>query len=503
MPFWWPALVPLLLAAVLAFPLLNYDAFNGDETAHLVAAGALRDGYYSPQDVWNNLPPRVAPGWPMLLSLWGKLVGWSEPAARSLAFLVGVLSIAMVGRAGRDFFGPQAGVVAAFLLAASLFHHAYMIHAVPYACVAFFTTLAIWGYWKVAMQAGAPGKGAQAILLPGMIGLAFTHFIAALLLPIVTLYHLLFARRGDGWRRACLLLLLASAVGAMQFTLLPEALSHTESESPGNWARSTGDVLGHLLYVMSNGVLNVEVSYAFVILVLALLFALAFKLDFRPWVATPTGLLIVTGAVLLVSVLTINEAEVILRKTRIRYFMPLWPLAALIAGAGLWHLYRRQRALSATLLVFWVLQGSFFALTTDFRYELGYFFRLDLHHLRRAVSEIVPSDDFLVVDREVARKDERPYRYYHFQLMGIPWGIYDRRKEPPFEAPEADPLQYPGMWLLYLTGERSDLTPVFARFGRVSCEIVFDGWGYTLERLAPSAQECPGVQPITHPGNGP
>lgn len=500
MPFWWPVLLPLLLAAALAFPLLNYDAFNGDETAHLVAAGALQDGYHSPQDVWNNLPPRVAPGWPLLLSLWGRLVGWSEPAARSLAFLVGVLTIAMVSRAGRDLFGPQAGVVAAFLLAASLFHHAYMIHTVPYVCVAFFTTLAIWGYWKVAMQPGAPGKGAQAILIAGMTGLAFTHFFAALLLPIVTLYHLLFARRGDRWWRACLLLLLATAVGAMQFPLLPEALSYTESESPGNWGRSTRDVLGHLLYVLSNGVLNVELSCAFVILVLSLLFALAFKLDFRPWVATPTGLLIVTGAILLVSVLTINEAEVILRKTRIRYLMPLWPLAALIAGAGLWQLYRRQRALSATLLVFWVLQGSFFALTTDFRYELGYFFRLDLHHLRRAVSEIVPADDFLVVDREVARQDERPYHYYHFQLMGIPWGIHDRRKEPPFEAPEVDLHKYPRMWLLYLTGDRSDMTGVLASPGNVSCEIVFDRWGYTLERLAPSAQECAGEQAAIHPG---
>ena len=499
-PFWWLALLPLLLTAALAIPLLNHDAFNGDETIFLVTAGALQDGIPSPQEVWHSLPPRVAAGWPVLLSLWGWLTGWSEPAVRSLACLVGLLTIAMVYRAGRDLFAPQVGVVAAFLLTASVFHHAYMVHAVPYIAVAFFTTLTLWGYWMVAMRPGVPGRGAQASLLLGSVGLVCTHFLAALLLPVVALYHLLFARRGDHWWRACLLLLLAAAIGAMQLPLLPEALAFTSSENIGNWARSTRNVLSHLLYVSSNGILNVEVSIAFVILILSTLLALSSKLDFRSRAASPAGLLVLVGFAFLASILAINELLVFFRETRIRYLMPLWPVAALIAGAGLWQMFRHQRMLSATLLVFWLLQGSYFALATDFRYETGYFFRLDLHHVRRAVSEIVPAGDFLVVDRGVARQDEYPYRYYHFQLMGLPWGIYDRKSSALVEAPEADLHNYPQIWLLYLTGDRSDMTDVPVNLGSVSCKNVFESWGYTLERLAPSATECAGDRAATRPG---
>ena len=483
-------MLPLLLAAGLAIPLLNHDAFNGDETIFVVTAGALQDGDPSPQDVWDNLPPRVAAGWPILLSLWGGLVGWSEPAVRSLACLAGLLTIAMVYRAGRDLFAPMVGVAAAILLAASVFHHAYMLHAVPYSSVAFFTALTIWGYWKVAKHPGVPGKGVQASLLLGGVGLAFTHFFAALLLPIVAFYHLLFARRGGHWWRTCLLLLLAAAVGAMQLPLLPEAMNFTASENIGNWARSTRNVLSHLLYLFSNGILNVEVSVAFVVLILSLLFALAIKLNFRSWVTCPAGHLILVGVTFLVSILTFNEVMVFFRETRIRYLMPLWPVAALIAGAGLWQLFRHQRILSATLLVFWLLQGSYYALATDFRYETGYFFRLDLHHVRRAVSEIVSTEDFMVVDRGVARQDERPYSYYHFQLMGLPWAIHETKTGTLFESQEEDLLKYPRIWLLYLTEDRSNLRDVPASLGSVSCEIVFDSWGYTLERLAPSASEC-------------
>ena len=41
---WLWALLPLLLAAALVIPLLDVDAFNGDEPASLLAAGILRPG---------------------------------------------------------------------------------------------------------------------------------------------------------------------------------------------------------------------------------------------------------------------------------------------------------------------------------------------------------------------------------------------------------------------------------------------------------------------------
>ena len=71
---WLWALLPLLLAAVLAIPLLDVDAFNGDEPASLLAAGIVRSGPWSVEEVLSAVArrsPEQALGWPLLVSVWG------------------------------------------------------------------------------------------------------------------------------------------------------------------------------------------------------------------------------------------------------------------------------------------------------------------------------------------------------------------------------------------------------------------------------------------------
>ncbi len=487
---WMWALFPMLLAASLAVPLLDYDAFNGDETSVLVAAGALHDGNHSFAEVWQNIAPRVAAGWPLLLSWWGRMVGWSEAAIRSLALLVGLLTIAIVYRAGRDLFSPPVAVFAVMLLGASVFHHAYMIRAGPYASVALFTAITIWGYWRVAMHPGAIGRGTQASLVLGGIGLTFSHFLAALLLPVLSIYHLFFAPRGKSWWRTILLLSLTAAASAIQVPLLPEGWAYTENEDITIRAHTAAEFLSRLLYDMSNGILDVSISTALAILVLITLSAMAAGWNMRMWVASAPGFLILAGAALLASILLINEFLSILADTRVRYLMPLWPICALLTGAGLWRLFRSRRVLATILLAFWVLQGTYLAFATDFRYELGFFFRLDLHHLRQAIPDFVPANDYLAVEYNAASPDRRHYRYYHFQLVDRSWGIFYRKNEFPFDTLGTDQHDHPWIWLLYLSRHRADVVDLVAGYGRVSCEIALDKWGYMLERIAHSSLEC-------------
>ena len=131
---WLWALLPLLLAAALAIPLLDVDAFNGDEPASLKAAGVLLSVPSSLDGIWNsiiNVAPHQAYGWPLLLAIWGRFVGWSEVAVRALSLFFGMLTLAWVYRTGRDLLAPQAGLFAALGLSTSVFFLAYMIHARP------------------------------------------------------------------------------------------------------------------------------------------------------------------------------------------------------------------------------------------------------------------------------------------------------------------------------------------------------------------------------------
>ena len=143
---WLWALLPLLLAAALAIPLLDVDAFTGDEPVSLVAAGILNSGPRSLANVWDFMAendPRNAPGWPILLSVWGPFVGWSEFAIRALSLYIGLLTLAWVFRSGRGLFAPLAGFYAALLLGSSVFLLAYMIHARAFTLVALCATICL------------------------------------------------------------------------------------------------------------------------------------------------------------------------------------------------------------------------------------------------------------------------------------------------------------------------------------------------------------------------
>ena len=227
---WLWALLPLLFAATIVIPLLDVDAFSGDEPASLFAAGIRRPGPWSPADVWGQTAPRHAPGWAMLLSVWGPFVGWSEFAIKALSFFVGLLTLAWVYRTGRDLFAPAAGLFAALLLSASVIHLAYMTRADLYALVALCAAICLWYYWRVALYPQQPGKGVQAGLLLGSIGLLYSHYLGALLLPVLGLFHLLFVPKNRRWWRPVLLFGLATLAGALQLPLLLRGLAYTEGE---------------------------------------------------------------------------------------------------------------------------------------------------------------------------------------------------------------------------------------------------------------------------------
>ena len=74
-----------------------------------------------------------------------------------------------------------------------------------YALVSLCVAICIWYYWRVALYSQQPGTGAQAGLLLGSIGLLYSHYLGALLLPVLGLFHLLFVPKNRRWLRPALL----------------------------------------------------------------------------------------------------------------------------------------------------------------------------------------------------------------------------------------------------------------------------------------------------------
>ena len=481
---WLWALLPLLLAAALTIPLLDVDAFNGDEPASLLAAGILRPGPWSLADVWDQVAPRHPPGWASLLSLWGPFVGWSEFATRALSFLIGLLTLAWVYRAGRDFFTPAAGLIAALLLSASVFHLAFMARADPYALVALCAVTCIWYYWRVALHPQQPGTSVLAGLLLGSIGLLYSHYLGALLLPALGLFHLLFVPKYRRWWRPVLLFGLATLAGALQLPLLPRGVAYTEGEDLGSRFLAAPAVLSHFIRFLSNGLVTPSLPFS-ELLLLGLLLVLAIATLWRLRRGkgiSAIWLLFFTSAALLALVIVINRLFQVIIANRIRYLMPLWPLTALLVGAGLWRLARSFRRPVLVLLALWLIFGAWLMLATDFRYEAGYFFRRDKHPIYHVVRKLVPRSDLLVFDHTAAD--------YHAGWVYDIESIFSYKADP-YQYVRPVHANYSDVWYIYLSKNHVSYVNLSLELGRVLCERVLDESGFTLERYALHVENCP------------
>ena len=485
-------MLPLLLAAALTIPLLNVDAFNGDEPASLLAAGINRSGPLSLVDAWNNVNARQALGWPTLLAIWGRLVGWSEVAVRALPLFAGCLTLACVYRTGRDFLAPRAGLLATLLLSTSVFFLAYMIHARSFTLVSLFTTLSIWSYWRMALHPQSPGRAAQAGLLLGSASLLYMHYFCALFLPGLGLFHLFFVARNRRWWQTVYLLVLAALLAMLQLPGFLQGLNDTAiKESLHNRALPAPALVSHFVSNLTNGLLDPYPPLNGLLLIsLPLALTLVVLLCLRGVIGVSSlCLLAFTSLAALALMITINEIAKVIVDNRIRYLMPLWPLTALLVGAGLWHLASIHLRLVAGLLALWLISGAWLTLATDSRYAAGYFFHSDIHRFFRAASEHVPASELLIMDFEVANRNER---LVNARSLDGPWETLYRYREDPYETIRPINTAYPFLWLVYRTKDRVSMAGLPQELGRVFCERTLDEWGLILERYAlHSVENCP------------
>ena len=503
---WLWALLPLLLTTALAVPLLDVDAFNDDEPASLLAAGIQRTGTWSLADTWENTSPRHAPGWVMLLSIWGPSVGWRELAVRALSFFVGLLTLAWIYRIGRDFFTPAAGLIAALLLSASVFHLSYMARAGAYALVALCVTICLWYYWRVALNPRQSERGEQAGLLLGSIGLLYSHYFGALLLPVLGLFHLLFIPKHRRWWRPVLLLGLATLVAALQIPFLLRGVAYTEKEDFASRVLAAPEILSHLLSYLTNGLVAPSPPAGEHLLLVLLLISMGATLLRR---RTENGnkyvlLLVFSSVTMLALVIAINEVMRVFADDRIRYLMPLWPLTALLAGAGLWHLSRSSRRLVSVLLALWLALGAWLTIATDFRYQLGNFSSGNTHRVNRVMQERLSETDLIVFDNLAVPKNRD---FFYIKTLGLPWEIVRRYREDPYASVKLVHEAYPYIWFLYLSKDRVGFADLPQALGRVLCERALDEWGFTLERYAlhsvencPDSPRAPGIR-LRHPAD--
>ena len=272
----------------------------------------------------------------------------------------------------------------------------------------------------------------------------------------------------------------ATLVAALQIPLILKGVAYTEDEVLGRRFLAAPALLSQLLSYMTNGLLDLPPTPALLTyagLTLALVITTLRFMRKRHKV-NAVWLIAFASFVLLSLVIAINEVLRVIAGTRIRYIMPLWPLTALLAGAGLSRLADKYRILATGMLALWLITGAWLSVATEYRYELGYFFRSDNHRVYRALIEQVPETDLLMIEKAaheaVLRTEKR--RLYSILLdqnfNAIP--VDDKSLLDNIRRAWA---AYPFNWLLYLSQDRALIKDLTESLGMSRCELVLKRMG--------------------------
>ena len=374
----WLLVIPvLLLATGLASQRLSHFPLDVNEEASKFLAGGTTDGPYSFTEVLDTIRtvyPDQAYGLPLVYSVWGRLFGWSEFPLRLLPLFAGLLALAWVYRTGQEWFGPLAGVVAVLLLATSVFFITFMHVARAFSLIAMFVTMVTWSYRRIALRTSDQGVGwgTQLIFVLGSVGILYSHYYAAFYLVGLSLLHLLLLSKSRQWWHPVLLWGVSTILFLPQLRGLLLGVDFTQTQP---WFTSAdmraSEVYPWFLYVLSNGIVKIGKNFSILTFILIILVTVvSWRSAKRQKPISRMWILAFTILTVLVLMLIGNEILLVMKRYRIRYFMALWPLIALLVGGAVWRSRGRWSQVASILIGVWFVFGLWVNTATNARYEV-------------------------------------------------------------------------------------------------------------------------------------
>jgi hypothetical protein len=388
-PFIWLwELIPLLLITTwLGARGLNADPFWLDEVWSVYNAGGAHTGPLSPAELWTRNAvenPRNAVGYHLLLAGWGALVGWTPFATRASSLFYGVLAVAWTYRLGRDLASPKAGLAAATLVGTSAFFVYYLHELRTYSLSVLLAVVVVWTYWRI-IRTRTPSRAIYLGFLLAVVGILYTYYLAAIILAMLALYHLMFVPKTRRWwalpaLAGIAVILFLPWLGAMLAGLelaTGDELLHAKS-------LNAGELIGNVAYYFSNGVIPLA----------AILMVSALRKGTRP-----TWFFALVSVVLVVAV---NSRLQVIAAGRERYVLMLWPLIAVGCGVGLDKLWKFPgKVIAVPFLGVWALIGIHTSLGTDFTRNIPGAQPLPWDAVANVLSAEATADDAIIVHSPV------------------------------------------------------------------------------------------------------
>lgn len=337
-------IVPLLLFVTVAVVVnLNADPVDNGEYHSVRHTGQLTIPK-SPIEIVQSVAdtsPQHAPLYFVLLSGWIELVGTHPVVMRVLSLFPLLLSTAIAYRLGVMLMGTRGGLFTAFLMAGCAYAVFYSHEIRMYSYLVLLSIGVIYSYWRIMSPDATPTWRDWLSLWLTSVLILYFHYAGIFALIGVGIYHLTRLKLSRRWFTVGGV---EALVGLAFLPWLPIFLSgmnnrkELESVSLGLF-----DVLYHLFFVYSNGLLLVAV-----VLSLVAIFSLRQKNE-------AYRLVVISGLGAVLSLAIINQFAPILPIDRLRYSLVVLPFFVMLFGLGLLQLARWRWLIGIVCLAWLVM----------------------------------------------------------------------------------------------------------------------------------------------------
>ena len=492
---WLWALPVLLIVAALTLRQIDLDPPTADEFYSMHNAGWLVNGPYSPIDVMRSLQrnsPNHTPGYFILLSIWGHLIGYDLALGRVLTIFSGLLALAMAYRLTRDFVAPVAALFALIIIASNAFYNFYIVHVRMYPLLVFTAGIALWLYLRIIHQQKQIKKTDYAALGAAVFALINTHAFSALFLAMLGIYHLLIAPKNRRWRRVSAtvvtaLLLFSPWAVILLSSGIDRTVEHWSSFPPLD---SWGAVNAWFTLALNN--------QPGLLLLSAAGLALGVwkkKIVFKPYLLMFVFFLLTLALAAELTALVITP--------NMRHQLSGWLPFVLFAAAGFYSLYGFRKWLGLLALL-WVIAGAAFQQTLDW---IPYVHNRENDHAESPVQ---------VISRLALQAEQQPiiigYRYDRFLLTWRPSSINYSQQEHYFDRHHLtlklisdldalvpyvrlNAITSPSIWIFYQTSktraaEAAEIESIMHSLNYQLCDTIEIGIDTVIRQYAWQTLDC-------------
>ena len=140
-----------------------------------------------------------APGYYVLLNVWGRLAGINLVSLRLLSVFTSLLALALTYRLARLAGGQETALDAALLATFTAFAAYYSYTARMYSLLALLSVWVVWSYWQVAHADGAVARSRWLAFIVSAAAILWTHYLGTIVLLAVGFYHVFFAPKQRRW----------------------------------------------------------------------------------------------------------------------------------------------------------------------------------------------------------------------------------------------------------------------------------------------------------------